>query len=99
MLAGHECLHISHGVRQVEPRLLSMQLDGLGFLRRVAQNVLNLLGHNRREGNALMFEQDIELAIQSPQIHTLPPNNGSASSKDEDDESDDHEVNELKTGK
>ena len=46
-----------------------------------------------------MLEQSIELAIQSPQIHTLPTNNGSAASKDEDDESDDHEVNELKTGK
>jgi len=99
MLAVYECLYISHGVRQVEPGLLSMQLDGLGFLCRVVQNALNLLGHNRREGNALMFEQNIELAIQSPQIHTLPTNNGSAASKDEDDKSDAHEVNELQTGK
>ena len=99
MLAGHECLYISYGVLQVEPRLLSMQLDGLGFLCPVAQKLLNLLGHNRRAGNALMSEQSIELAIQSPQIHTLPTNKGSAASKDEDDESDDREVNELKTGK
>jgi hypothetical protein len=76
-----------------------MQLDSLGFLCPVAQKLVNLPGHDRRAGNALMFEQSIELAIQSPQIHTLPTYNGGAASKDEDDESDDYEVNELKTGK
>ena len=60
-------------------------------------NPLNFLGHNWRKGDILMLEQSIKLAVQSSQIHAM--NRGSTTSKDNDDQSDHHEIKEPKTGK
>ena len=59
-----ECLHIGRNVCLTEPGLLLMQLDSFEILRRIVQNLLNLLGQSWRNGNALMLEQSIKLAIQ-----------------------------------
>lgn len=99
MLADHERLHISRSILQVESGLFLMQLDGLGFPLGFAENLLHFLGHNRWERNALMFEQGIKLAIQSPQIHSLPTDEGGAASKDRNDQGDNEKIEEPKTGK